>query len=138
MERKPFNKELFENNDKTAREITKSFYKDRYGFSINDNPNIYGADLMWENHLIECEIKNVWKDDIFPYSNVQIPERKSKIFLHRDFWEFIMINNNLTVLLSLDKEQILSSPIVEVNNKYISKGEYFYQVPIEFAKFYHI
>lgn len=138
MERKEFSRELFNTNDRVARDITKSFYQKTFGESLADNPDVYGADLIYNNKLVECEIKIVWKEDVFPYESIQIPERKSKIFVNDRFSEFVMINNKLSVLLVLKKENILTSPMVEVPNKYISKGEFFFQVPIQHARFYHI
>lgn len=138
MIHKPFDKILFNENDKLARQITKDFYKRQYDLALEDNSNKYGADLRWNKMLFECEIKRVWDGDVFPYNTIQIPERKLKIFSDPEFFEFVMINNELTTLLTIRRVTLLESPLKIVSNKYIKSGESFIQVPVEYAWFFHI
>lgn len=134
--RKTFSPSLHQENDDLAKAAGVEFLK---GFdfvsSIAQNENIYGVDLKFTDgdyaRSLEVEVKRVWKGPAFPYSTVQVPERKVKYFETGS--DYLLLNNEATVCIVIDAETILASPKVEVPNKYVSSGEMFFQVPVSKA-----
>jgi len=141
--RKPFNRTLYNNNDKIARKIGKAIAK-VMGYKAIDNEDKYGIDLLLsyintpEFSLgvmgMECEIKQHWQDGKFPFDTIQIPERKSKWAVVGNF--FMVANGPLTQGLILGGSVVGRSPLKEVPNKYVPKGEKFFQVSVAAALFY--
>jgi hypothetical protein len=136
---KPFDKNLYGQNDYLARNSVKKIFKGT-DLKIVDNSKKTGVDLFvykGEKHVlnIECEIKRVWKTKDFPYSSVQIPQRKQKYTNLEVPTLFVMFNNNQSSYLVIKDSDLLISPKKEVPNKYVYKGEIFFQVPIELVKF---
>ena len=140
---KKFNKKLYEQNDKIARQITKQLFMDKDGVELLDNYDQYGPDLLMKRNgqiicYVECEVKIVWNKFNFPYSTIQFPERKKK-FTNLDIPTlFCMINNLKNRALTVGGGTLLSSPLVEVSNKYKSSGELFFQVPKDKVIFYDL
>lgn len=137
--RKKFDKELYEQNDAKARAAAKEILKD---YNVIDNPRKMGVDLIVLDKTkldkvlfyVECECKRVWKDT-FTYDSVQFPERKLKYTqLERDTY-FIMFNHDFTQYLVVKGEDLASSPLEIVPNKYITYGEKFFKVPLSKVTF---
>lgn len=125
--RKRFNRELHEQNDKLAKEVVLKYL----GSGWEENPNTRGVDLVnnFTKQVAECEIKRVWRGSEFPYGDIQIPERKGK---YRNLnIQFFVLNNEATHAINFLGNSLLESRLVEVPNKFVYKGEYFYKVPIE-------
>lgn len=141
--RKAFDKSLYEANDKLARESVKRLFKNSE-FEIRDNEKVRGVDLLVYdkngNHIlnIETEIKRVWNGKDFPYTSVQIPERKNKYMILDKPTYLIMFNSNQSAYAVVKGKDIINSPLVIVPNKYISYGEKFYQVPVEKVDFNNV
>lgn len=141
MTRKRFDRQLYEANDKLAKEnVLKLFNKMRKKYDVVDNPKKRGVDLFVERHgehtfNIECEIKRVWKDQKFPYDSIQFPQRKKKFAELDKPTLFVMFNNDQSAFVAVTSNDLLSSPLAEVPNKYVYKGEMFFQVPLEKAVF---
>jgi hypothetical protein len=141
--RKRFDRELFNETDKLAREAVKELFADTTKYIIIDNPKKMGVDLQVFEPLkstepvfnVECEIKKVWKEKDFQYESVQFPQRKAKYAQLDKKTIFVMFNADLTAYLTVTSDDLLSSPCVEVPNRYVYKGEYFYQVPLTKVKF---
>lgn len=130
--RKRFDPTLYEENDKIAKDFVKNLLKGTQYQAI-DNPKKRGVDLLIYKdsvHIcnIECEIKRVWKNKEFPYDSVQIPVRKEKYAILDKPTIFTMLNNNQTDYLCFTNKEMLASPRVEVPNKYVYKGEFFFQI----------
>lgn len=138
--RKRFDPALHADTDTPARDRVKEILKDS-GFNVIDNPKKRGVDLLVYNdkgkHVanIECEIKLLWKGKDFPYENVQFPERKEKYAISEVPTVFLMHNADRTEYLTVTGDVLISSPKKEVPNKYVYKGEYFFQVPKDKVKF---
>lgn len=136
--RKRFDKELYEANDKLAKETLTGLLPN---FDVRENPKKRDVDLLVYdkdgNHVanIETEIKRVWKGPDFKYDNVQFPERKAKYAKLDKPTVFVMFNEDLSKFLVVKDKDLLSSPCVEVPNKYVYKGEQFFQVPIDKVTF---
>ena len=131
--RKVFNKSLFDETDTSARAAAKRYWGS-LGHNVEDHPDRYAVDLIvntgTEEFYCEVEIKKVWTGAMFKYDTLQIPERKSKFAKLDKPAYFMVFNNEVTHAFLCPSSILLSSPVVEVPNKYVYKGEMFYQVPI--------
>lgn len=130
--RKRFDPELYAANDALAKEFVKNLLKGT-AYQAIDNVKKRGVDLLIYKdsvHIcnIECEIKRVWKESKFPYESVQIPARKEKYAILDKPTIFVMLNNTQSDYLAFTNKEMLASPKVEVPNKYVYKGEYFFQI----------
>ena len=146
---KKFDYALFKANDKLARDIGKKYWSS-LNYKVYDNPDRYGPDLIVEEICIdtyrhniandfycEMEIKRAWKGKEFRYKTCQIPQRKGK-YLDKTKYDktcnFFIINNEYEYAFFIKEEDISSSPLVEVPNKYVPAGEFFYQVSLDKCK----
>lgn len=130
--RKRFDPQLYAENDTVAKEFVKNLLKGTQYQAI-DNIKKRGVDLLIYKdsvHIcnVECEIKRVWKESAFPYANVQIPARKEKYAILDKPTVFVMLNGTQSDYLAFTNKEMLASPKVEVPNKYVYKGEYFFQI----------
>lgn len=137
--RKRFDRELYDQNDELARGVVKKLLAGTE-YQVIDNPKKRGVDLLlYKNsqHIanIECEIKKVWKEKEFPYESIQIPERKEKYTQLDKPTIFVMANADQSAFVAISQTALLKSPKKEVPNKYVYKGEYFFQVPKDQASF---
>lgn len=140
---KRFDRELFEKFDKLARDAGKRYWKAK-GYHVVDNTDRYGPDLIvtpvggdeYSNGDFYCEveIKRPWKGKDFQYPQIQIPGRKAK-FLNKDKYNlpicFLVLNSDQTYGYLIEGETLASTPLVEVPNKYVWKGEKFFRIPAE-------
>lgn len=136
--RKRFDTTLFALADEPARDNVKALLKGSE-FNVVDNPKKRGVDLLVYKdgkHVanIECEIKLVWKGAKFPYSSIQFAERKEKYAIDKVPVVFCMFNADRSHHVTVTGDVLINSPKAEVPNKYVYKGEYFFQVPIANAK----
>ena len=130
---KKFDKNLYEANDHAKNKAIKYF--NRIGMEAIVNPDQYGIDLIVDNKFYcEVEVKHNWKGSKFPFYTLQLSDRKRK-FAIQDSDEypviFMVINSEHTHALVAKGRDVISSPCEEVSNKYIQKGEYFFQIPIK-------
>lgn len=134
---KQFNQELYNENDSIAVATALHHLSEGLGLFAVQNPDRYGPDIIVysgtkPSHFVEVEVKRVWQphQEEFPWSTLQIPERKRKfVELAKpvDFWIF---RSDLKMYLSIPDKIVMDSPLVEVPNKYTQSGELFYQVPV--------
>jgi hypothetical protein len=141
--RKKFDYELFRANDKLARDIGKKYWLSQK-YEVMDNPDKYGPDLivkdpifmggLAEEFYCELEIKRAWKGKEFKYRTCQIPQRKAK-FLDKSKYNmpchFFIINNEYQYAFYIEDQDVASSPLVEVPNRYVPEGELFFQVSLD-------
>ena len=134
MINKQFNAELHNHFDEVGRLRAYKLFKRNYGIELVDNPDEYAVDLIAIKNnkivgYVEVEVREAW-DGLFLYDTLNIPSRKKKL----------LTNNLPTVLLAFNKQgtfcfickdqTVLASPLVEIPNKYMATGEFFYQVPV--------
>jgi len=134
--RKKFNKLLYEQNDKKGKEFVTRLLNKLYPDLNVIEGSKFGVDLKIldsNNEIVytaEVEIRNNWDTDgEFPFSTVNIPERKRKFFDGR--CTYYSVNKNCTRCLVIADKDILNSPLVKNPNKYVSSDEMFFQVPKE-------
>jgi hypothetical protein len=134
--RKAFDKTLFAKNDTQARKAATDYLLNK-GFTVQDNPDKYGPDLIatrnGKTKYIEVEIKQVFKggksDASFPFDSVQLPERKSKYRKYEGI-EFWILSKDLRWAMVIPGDSLKWKRPKIVSNKYCRWGEKFYQVPL--------
>ena len=141
--RKKFDKKLYRENDRIARILSKEFLRFKFDVEAVDNPDKYGPDLLvLENsdlqHYVECEVKHSWDSEDFPFDSVQFPERKSKFIYLTKPTLFLMYNSDKTQVIMTSSLEMRRSPLIEVSNKFVNKGEYFYQIPLKSVKIFKL
>lgn len=134
-QRKRFDRELFQKYDQLARDVTTK-YLQSIGYEVTEHPDRYAQDLIaygtYKDFCVECEVKLVWEVSEFPYPNVQLPERKKKFFNVPT--QFFIWNKPLEHAMTFWSYDVATLEPVEVPNKYVYAGEYFYQVPMEMVE----
>jgi arginine/ornithine N-succinyltransferase beta subunit len=136
--RKAFSKDLHARHDVKAREQAKAFWRSK-GFHVADNPNTKGVDLILMDSeteeivgYVEVEVKNNWNNKAFQYETLQLPERKGKyIDQYGSKITYMVYSKDLTQAFLISSLILKRSPLVEVSNRFVRKGEYFYQVPVQ-------
>ena len=135
--KKQFSSDLHSRNDVPAREAVLTHFR-ILGLHCRNNPDQYGPDLLYygtgfrTQKYIEVEIKHSWPADSpeFPFPTVQVPERKMKFCRGRTPIEFWILRADRKRAMIIPGSVLRSSPSTEVPNKYMSKGEFFRQVPV--------
>lgn len=131
--RKPFSKGLHAKNDPKSRTLVKTFFAER-GIKLVDHPNKYDIDLVSEDGTIRVEVEHRlnWDEPIFPYEEINVPERKAKFFeagnthyviLSRDY-KFLGFISALAIQKFIKPEYLKES-----RNRFVFECEYFYKVP---------
>ena len=135
--RKKFSPTLYAENDQRARDVVLSFLM-RGGSWVRRNDDLYGPDLiLYAGHgcepisYVEVEVKRVWTAGPFPWSTIQIPERKGKLLREALPIEFWVLRADLKEAVIIPGYVVDSSSLVEVPNVLVSSGERFFRVPIE-------
>ena len=129
---KQFNKESHAVNDKPAKDLVINFLKSK-GLDAMENPDKYGIDIVVPRY--EVERREIWIDE-FPFKTVHIPARKEKFLKHSIV--YVVVNKDFDKLMFCKSEVIKQCNLIEVPNKSVPEGEYFYDVPIEEWYIYNI
>jgi len=124
--RKDFDRALYATYNALGCEIAKEYYK-RKGIVLEDNPDEYGIDLIGKEINVEVEVRDSWKDNIFPWKEVCILERKAKNISGKTI--FFIINQLLTKAILVKDEHLKPEYLKEKPNRLVSEGEYFYHIP---------
>ena len=136
--RKPFSKSNHDANDGVGKDVVIKFLRGR-GVDAIENPDDYGIDVMVAKY--EVERRTIYTDK-WPYETVHVPERKTKFFVHNIFYVVVMHHETKTktfdTLLFCETDVVKKYPLVEVPNKSVSKGEYFYDVPLSEWKEFNV
>lgn len=143
---KAFDPRLHAQNDAKAKQVISEFIL-RHNNEVSHveiNSDKYGVDLLLydDSHLVgyaECEVKRVWNTEVFPWTSVQVPERKQK-FAHVLSLpvQFYVLNVDYTKVIVISKRSLLQSPLCHVSNKYVPVGEVFYQVPLSEVEIFNL
>lgn len=138
MLRKRFDRELYLQNDKKAKRACERLFKQFDNIKVKEHKNSRKVDLelfLDGEHVanVETEIKRVWKGKEFQYNTIQFPERKKKFAELEKPTLFIMWNATVRSYVVVTGADLKRSPLAEVPNKYMFKGEYFFQVPLKKA-----
>ena len=156
--RKKFNPALYRKADPLAKECISKYLmslghevtipKENYGVDILSNPplphlNHPNHPPVTEHH--EVEMKFMWEGE-WPkgWRNVNIPFRKARLIdmvYNKDEnarFFFYIIRKDCKQAWKMDGRVVQASPVVEVPNRAVPKGEYFYKVPLDKAELINI
>jgi hypothetical protein len=142
LARKRFSPSLYQANDAIAKQAGMYHLLNNGAQWVSMNPNRYGCDLLYrfnndfdtEPLLLEVEVKHTWDGGRFPYDTVNVLQRKAKYF--EEGADLLLLSGNLKDYLIIKGADILALEPTEVQNKYVSMMEFFYQVPLEKVEFY--
>ena len=127
---KPFSAGNHKANDGAGKKFVIDFLRNN-GVDAIENPNDYGIDIMAAKY--EVERRTIYTDK-WPYNTVHVPGRKGKFFNHNIHYVVVMHHETkaktFDTLLFCETNIIKKYPLVEVPNKSIKKGEFFYDVPL--------
>lgn len=134
---KPFDQQLFDANDKPARDVVKATFAGYYGIICNDNPDTYGPDLVGHRgsvfeSWVEVEVRHSWKGHRFPFDKVHFPMRKAKFFSYRPII-FVILNSEMTHLLWFKGEDLECGGVERKKNTRLTTDESFIEIPLSFG-----
>jgi len=134
--RKPFNKAAHASNDSIGKQTVLKLLKSM-DVEAEENSNPYGVDIILKEGYgtYEVERRPIW-DETWPFPTVHIPERKTK-FLIPDM-TYAVVNRDGNKVMLCSSETILKYEQLEVPNKEVVVGEYFYDVPLSEWKVYDV
>ena len=130
--RKPFSRELHRANDPPARKVVKEYLK-KQGILVEDNPNQFGVDLVSADGtlLIEVEHRLPWREEEFPFEQVNIPRRKK--YLGEGKIQYFILSHDYSHLGMINgagvKQYIVDENLHLNKNRFVADGEFFYKVP---------
>ena len=140
--RKPFSQEEYDRSDAFGKDAVAGFLEQELYIEVRVPVENYGPDIevYWQDNLIayhEVEVRRNWKSDQedFPYSTIHIPARKSRLIelakkegAKLYFWS---VREDGMKAMFVDSDDVTEDRLVEVPNKRVWKGEYFYDIPSE-------
>ena len=133
---KPFSQYLHDKYDAPARKVVSEWVQMKWGVECKDNPNKYGVDLIVCRSgvpvgALEVEVRQEGFDQ---HRSIHVAQRKEKLFQVNLPVLFFALTQDLHRAYYLKADLIKDCPLVEVHNRYVGKGEMFYDVPITMFK----
>ena len=142
--RKRFNPTMYKIADKTAKDCMIK-YLTNLGHKVTPPIEKYGVDLHSKykdtEYHHEVEMKFMWEGD-WPtgWKDINIPFRKARLLdmvYGKDEnanLSFYIIRGDCKQAWKMDGRVVEHSPVVEVPNRAVRKGEYFFKIPVEKAE----
>ena len=142
--RKRFDPIAYKQADSKAKECITN-YLISLGHTVFDTEENFGVDVMSTlentayNH--EVEMKHMWEGD-WPtaWKDINIPFRKNRLIVQvfdndsfANFY-FYIIRGDCEVAWRMDANVVKASPVIEVPNRAVKEGEYFFKVPVDKAE----
>lgn len=128
---KPFDQDLYDENDKIAKEAVRDLIKYKWGFESQEGEK-YGVDLVISGGsgvwYAEVERRHNWLG-VFPYKTVHVPYRKKKFFDKFEETALFAVSKDLSQAMWARGKDILASPVVNIDNRYM-KNEPFFDVQV--------
>ena len=132
---KYFDRDQFARHDAHAKEVARQFWIN-LGYDCIENPDEYGVDLLVEGKGrkfgCEVEVKTGWHGPEFNYPTLHIPFRKKKFT--KEKVTFFVLNNARSHAAVVSRNDVVTSPVVTVPNKFVPAGDLFYDVNVQDAK----
>ena len=127
---KPFDQALYDANDERGRQVVKAWFEKK-GFLAKDFFK-YDVDLIIKKGnswigFVEVEVRS-W--DSCSFNTIHVAKRKEKLLRNAMTTVFFAVGNSLKIGYWCNGKDVLESPVVEVKNKFVFNGEYFYDVPL--------
>jgi hypothetical protein len=136
---KQFVEEQHALHDAEAKAIAQHFWI-KLGYTCVENPDQYGVDLLVEGkgRKFGCEVetKTGWHGPKFEFPNLRIPFRKKKFT--EDRVTFFVLNSGRTHAAVVSRQKLLKSPVVQIKNKMVPMGDYFYEIDLEDVEFINL
>ena len=100
----------------------------------------YGVNLLVEGKVrefgCEVEVKTGWRGSEFNYPNLHITLQKKKFTKGRV--TFFVLNNARPHAAVVGRRKLLKSPVVQVKNKMVPMGDYFYEIALKDVEFVNL
>ena len=130
--RKAFSQELHDIYDAPARKAVSDWVNMKWGLNARDNPNKYGVDLICFRSdapvgALEVEVRQEGFDR---HQTIHVGQRKDKLFQQGLPTLFFALTQDLSRAYWVKADLIANCPLIEVYNKFVNKGELFYNCPI--------
>jgi len=131
--KKPFSKELHDQNDGPARARVRQSFAEMWGLNLVDNPDIFGPDLIAYRGsvfqgFVEIEVKHNWTGARFPFKTVHIPSRKERIFQHRPMI-FVVMNKEMNRFIWFKLDDVVAGARVKKKTRMTNFDESFIELP---------
>ena len=144
--RKRFDPKSYQRSDRKAKDCITKYLKS-LGHTVLATKEDYSVDLTSTLNGVtykhEVEMKHVW-DGEWPsaWKDVNIPFRKKRLLTQvygsedsKDIkFYFYIIRGDCKKAWKMDALIVQNSPVVEVPNRAVRKGEYFFKVPVAKAE----
>ena len=137
---KPFDEQLFNDNDAKGRNAARAIFL-KHGYVAITHPNKYAVDLILykvnKGHIgyVEVGIKHNWIGADFPYNDVVLQQRKLKYINLDKPTFFIMFNTDCSRYLIIRGCDIDTTHIEELQNKYVPYGEMVFKITLDKVSF---
>jgi hypothetical protein len=137
--RKEFEEDLYNKYDGPAKHAMQ-VHLELSGHDVTVPPENYGVDLYSTiGDLVmyhEVEVSEGWKSGIHPFPKGSIPERKIRLKAMQsgDPLYFWMLRFDLRRAVVFGSHLLQDRFLVEVPNRKVPEGEYFYRIPKHLGK----
>ena len=132
---KYFDRDQFARHDAHAKEVARQVWIN-LGYDCIENRDEYGVDLLVEDKVrkfgSEVEVKTRWHGPEFNFPTLHIPFRKKKFT--KEKVTFFVLNNARSHAAVVGRNDVVTSPVVTVPNKFVPAGDLFYDVNVQDAK----
>ena len=137
---KRFDQALHDKYDPPARKAVSDWIKMKWGLECRENPNVYGVDLIVYRAgnpvgFAEVEVRS-W--NFCPHPTIHIAHRKAKLFRQDLPVLFFALTHDLNYAYWMKAELAGKCPLIEVKNKEVPKGEFFFDVPVRWFKYVNL
>jgi len=131
---KPFSVDTHASHDASGKQTVLKLLR-QLGIEAEENPDRYGVDILGKSvdNTWEVEKRPKWVDE-WPYLTVHVPNRKEK-FLQPSMI-YAVVNRDLNKVMFCSSTIISECEQIEVPNKEVESGEYFYDVPLSVWQVY--
>jgi hypothetical protein len=129
--RKPFSKELYDQDDVAKHQVIKLLKANGYDAEVN--PEQYGIDVLATrdgiDYQVEVEVKHNWKGPKFQFPTLHYSERKRKFLSKPDTTWFVTLNHERTHAYFVPGTALVEGQVV-VKNTIYTENERFIEVRI--------
>ena len=131
MNKKPFSKDQYDQDDAAKYQVVKWLRND--GYEAQVNPARYGIDVLatkdGRDLKLEVEVKHNWKGEVFQYNTLHYSGRKKKFLDTPENTYFITLNHERTHALLVPGKVLSVAPII-VKDTIYTRGEEFIEVMV--------
>jgi hypothetical protein len=138
MIQKKFDQKLHDRFDPPARKLVSEWIDMKWGCKV-ESGSTYGVDLVIKRDdkpvaYAEVEVRQ-WGMRFCPFPTIHVASRKKKLLQNELPTLFFAVADDMEHGYWCKSADIVRAPLIEVGNKYVNGGEYFYDVPVEFFKY---